>query len=556
MRLLSATLLTAITLSGAVHEGEPVVGYPRPSSQGVSVSVELRRLVLSGHLSDLRWPDFSDYRNTLASLYEPVNYSPVWLAEGRVSPQAKAIIEMMRDASEKGLSPQDYDAAKLAEWADQLSPTASADSMAHLDLALSIAAMRYISALHNGRVDPHQAHFGLRQGNEQFDLAAFLREKILATQNVRREIEGIEPPFIGYRHTEAALVRYLALEKQDVAKLPDRPRANLKPGQAYADLPALAARLALLGDLPSPQEAQADIYRGAIVDAIKKFQRRHGLPPSGIVDAPTYRALTTPLSKRVSQLQLTLERWRWLRADILPAIVVNIPEFELRAFDEDHHVALKMHVIVGKAYRHRTPVFEDSLKSVIIRPYWNVPGSIQRAEIIPNLRKDPNYLEKHRFQLVDKGNGLPGNLSRDDVVARLATGSFRVRQLPGPANSLGLLKFDFPNQYNVYMHGTPQQDLFSQTRRDFSHGCIRVEDPVSLATWVLQGEGNWSRQRIVDAMNVPETVTIPVRRPITILLLYGSVVVEDSGEIHFFDDIYGHDALLQRQLAHGYPFPR
>jgi L,D-transpeptidase YcbB len=191
MRLLSATFLTVITLSGAAHEREPVQGYPWPTSEGVSVSVELRRLVLSGHLSDLRWPEFSDYRKSLESLYEPVNYSPAWLADGRLSPQAKVLVAVIRDACEKGLSPQDYDAPKIAEWADQIDSGASANRMPQLDLALSIAAMRYISALHNGRVDPHQAHFGLRRGNEQLDLAAFLREHILASQNVRQKLKRL-----------------------------------------------------------------------------------------------------------------------------------------------------------------------------------------------------------------------------------------------------------------------------------------------------------------------------------------------------------------------------
>ena len=555
MRLLSATLLTAMTLSGPAHQREPAEAVARPADKGVSVSTELRQLVLSGHLTGLRWPEFPDYRKGMVSLYDPGNYSPVWLADGRPSPQAKALIAAIYDSSEKGLSPADYDAAKLGEWADQLDPTVP-DSVAHFDLALSIAAMRYISALHNGRVDPHQAHFGLRRGNEQLDLAAFLQEHILSSNNVPRELEGIEPPFIGYRQTEAALARYLALEKKDVAKLPTRPRGNLKPGQAYADLPALAARLALLGDIALSQEIQGNIYQGPIVDAVKKFQSRHGLPASGILDVPTYRALTTPLSKRVLQLQLTLERWRWMRIDMLPAIVVNIPEFELRAFDENHRVAVKMHVIVGKAYRHRTPVFEDILESIVIRPHWNVPGSIQRAEIVPSLRRDPGYLEKHHFEVVDAGNRPQAMPPRDKLLARLASGDLRVRQIPGPANSLGLLKFNFPNPYNVYLHGTPQQNLFSQPRRDFSHGCIRIEDPVSLATWVLQGDGDWGREKIVNAMNARETFSIPVRRPITVLLLYGSAVVEETGDVYFFNDIYGHDAALEKQLAHGYPYPR
>jgi len=556
MRLLSAILLTAMALSATAQGVDRARVLPRSEVDVSSAPAELRKLVRSGYLADLRWPDFADYRQSLESLYEASGYSPVWFANGRLSVQARALIAVIESASEKGLNPQDYDASKLSEWADQLGSVTSAGGTARLDVGLSVAAMRYISALHSGRINPQRALFALARRDERLALSAFLRDHILLSQNVRQEIEGIEPPFPGYRRTEAVLVKYLAIEKNDVSKLPSRPRGNLKEGQAYGDLPALAARLALLGDLASPEEVQGKIYRGPIVEAMKRFQNRHGLAVSGTLDAATYRALATPLSKRVLQLQLTLERWRWLPTDVLPAVVVNIPEFELRAFGENHRVALKMPVIVGKAYRHRTPVFEDRLESIIIRPYWNVPVSIQKAEIVRDLRRDPTYLQKHRFQLVDRGNKPQATPPREELVARLASGALRVRQMPGPGNSLGLLKFNFPNEYNVYLHGTPQQNLFSQARRDFSHGCIRIEDPVFLAAWVLEGEGSWNRERIVDAMNAEQTLTIPVHRPITVLILYGSAVVEETGEVHFFDDVYGYDVVLEHQLAHGYPYSR
>jgi L,D-transpeptidase YcbB len=288
---------------------------------------------------------------------------------------------------------------------------------------------------------------------------------------------------------------------------------------------------------------------------VKHFQRRHGLVSNGIIDAATRRQLNTPLSRRVVQLQLAMERMRWLPHDFAqPPIVVNIPEYRLYAINEQYSSAFTMNVIVGRAYGHQTPVFANEIESVIVRPYWNVPASIARLELIPHLENDPSYFSKNSYEVVDRnekivGEGPISKETRNQIVA----GGLRVRQTPGPGNALSLLKFEFPNRYDVYMHGTPSTQLFSRSRRDFSHGCIRVEDPVALAKWVLRGMPEWTEERIRNAMNDDETIEVRLKEPIPVLILYSTAVVLEGNEVRFLDDIYGLDADLERALTQDVP---
>ena len=243
-------------------------------------------------------------------------------------------------------------------------------------------------------------------------------------------------------------------------------------------MPQLAALLRVTGDLPADATLPADgnVYQAPLVDAVKQFQGRLGRTVDGRITTQTVADLNVPLSTRVRQMQLTLERWRWLPLGLHAApIVANIPEFRLRAYDENFNVALTMNVVVGKAYDHNTPVFEDSMQYVIFRPYWNVPYSIAKAEFLPKVARDPDYLSKKGFEVVNSRQEVvaSGPVSAD-VLQQLRAGKLFIRQRPGPKNSLGLVKFIFPNDYNVYMHDTPAQEFFSKTRRDFSHGCIRL----------------------------------------------------------------------------------
>lgn len=553
-RKLLPILLVAIVTATPIRTGSPdSVRPPAPPP-----SAALREILRSGRLEALRWPAFANLSASLSKLYEDHGYSLLWFAGDRLNDRAIAAVDVLGHADETGLNPDDYDAARLSRWTSEFRQPSSPPELgtAQYDMALTISLMRYASALHQGRINPRQVRFSLRQ-KDALDAAAFVHTWLHSGENLATVLSTIEPPFRGYQRTRAALAHYLQLAAKGDGDLPAPPRRPLRPGQPSADLPALAARLALLGDLTAPaaEAGQTGRYDEPLVSAVRHFQSRHGLAPTGILDTITYRELATPLAQRVEQLQLTLERWRWLPSSVLPAIAVNIPEFELRAFEQDGSVALRMHVIVGKAYRHRTPVFEDRLQSVIVRPNWNVPPAIQRAEIVPALRADPAWLGKHDMVVVDEKNQQKSGLAGEDLLQQLATGKLRVRQVPGPQNSLGLLKFHFPNDYSVYMHGTPAQKLFSRSRRDFSHGCIRVEDPVSLAEWVLRDEPGWNREKILTATAGTRTIEIPVHRPIAVLILYATAVVEENGEVYFYDDLYGYDAELSKALAPGYLWP-
>jgi murein L,D-transpeptidase YcbB/YkuD len=237
---------------------------------------------------------------------------------------------------------------------------------------------------------------------------------------------------------------------------------------------------------------------------------------------------------------------------------VNIPEFRLRALDNSGKIVLTMNVIVGKALRHETPVFTKDMQYVVFRPYWNVPPSIQRSEIVPAVQRDRSYIARKNYEVTTHAGQVvtSGEIS-DEVLEQLRAGKLAVRQKPGPTNALGLVKLIFPNAYNVYLHSTPSPQLFSKTRRDFSHGCIRVEKPEELAAWALQGKPEWTLDKVRTAMQSGrDNVQVNLPKPIPVLIIYGTAVTDQAGSVHFYEDIYGHDAELRKALAKGYPYHR
>jgi murein L,D-transpeptidase YcbB/YkuD len=256
-------------------------------------------------------------------------------------------------------------------------------------------------------------------------------------------------------------------------------------------------------------------------------------------------------------MQLTLERWRWLPTNYQPpVVVVNIPEFHLRAYDKDLTQGVSMKVVVGKAYGHHTPVFSSTMTRVVFRPYWQVPQSIARAEMIPHLLAHPEILTIGDFELTDRvGKVVSTQDVTQETVDQLRAGKLLIRQKPGPINALGLVKFVFANSYNVYMHDTPIVESFANSRRDFSHGCIRLEEPADLAAWVLRDNTGWTPDRIRSAMKDSVTQEVNLAHPIPVIIVYGTVVVLDDGVVYFYDDVYGHDSALERVLAKGYPYP-
>ena len=422
---------------------------------------------------------------------------------------------------------------------------------------LSVSLLRYVSALNVGRVNPRHLKFNLDLNHKKTDLPRFLSQISQASDTVPL-LDEVEPQEDGYLRTFQALRTYLSLGQQDRPEKLPVPEKPAVPGGTYSGIALLVTKLKLVGDLPANATLQQGSvkYEGDVVEAVKRFQLRHALAVTGSLGPETVRQLNVPIADRVRQLQFALERWRWLPHDVAtPLIAVNVPAFRLYGFDEPHHISLEMNVVVGKAMRSETPAFIGSMTYLVFRPDWGVPLVIVRKEIIPPLQKDPSYLAKNGYDLFDtSGKVISGAQVTPEQIQLLRAGKLSVRQRPGPKNALGSVKFMFPNTYLVYLHDTPKTELFSRSRRDFSYGCIRVQDPPALAAWVLQSKPEWTKERIRAAMNGEKIVQVNLSSAIPVLILYGTARVDEDGLVDFYDDIYGHDAKLALALAKGYPF--
>jgi murein L,D-transpeptidase YcbB/YkuD len=482
--------------------------------------------------------------------------APLWQdASGRPTANARDAIALLTDAASEGLDPAAYSAASLASRAAGLL-AASPDARMAWDVGLSLAMLRYLRDLHFGRVEPKSLGFRVSEPRvEVHDVVTTLAAAI-ASGRVAQLAADLAPPLAQYQALRDALARYRRLGERSPEENLSVPAAPVRVGDRYADLGALRERLIAFGDLPADAQAVAGAgYDAELAAGVTRFQARHGLATDGVLGKATLAALNVPIAERVVQIELALERLRWLpHPDGQRLIAINIPMFRLWAWDgaaQTAQPALAMDVIVGRALRTQTPVFADEMRYLVFRPYWNVPRSITRNETLPAIARDPGYLAKNDMEIVqgqtDAARVLPATPAN---IALLREGVLRVRQRPGPANSLGLVKFIFPNDANIYLHSTPAQSLFARSRRDFSHGCVRVADPVALAEWVLKDQPQWTRERIVAAMQETPSLRVNLTRPVPVLLYYVTALVSpEDGRLHFSDDIYGHDKKLARALA-------
>ena len=365
------------------------------------------------------------------------------------------------------------------------------------------------------------------------------------------------------------LGRYRALAADTSLGIIAEPMATLRPGDVYGDAARLTRMLIAFGDLPPDSHLTAGFgsaptagwpptnqsrYEGPLVDGVRQFQRRHGLDADGVIGRRTLAALRVPLSWRVRQIELALERQRWLpHPSDEREILINIPMFRLWAWEPNRSApSFSMGVIVGRAIRTETPIFVQDMLDVIFRPYWNIPRSIVRNELLPLITADPEYLARQNMEIVDgAGDDAAVVEPTVDHLDQLRQGRLRLRQRPGPRNALGLVKFVFPNEEHVYLHDTPAQRLFSRARRDFSHGCVRVEAAFDLAAWALADRPDWTRERIEEAVaDDAPTRSVRLAHPIRVVLFYATAAVwPEDGTLHFADDIYRHDERLDRALS-------
>jgi L,D-transpeptidase YcbB len=519
---------------------------------------ELRILVESGHLPDLQWPNFSEHRDAVKEFYDLAGYSVAWSQAGKPTAQAIELIRILEDADQKGLDNKDYDGARWQERLKTLqSPSTAAESaLIKFDVALTVSAIRYGLDLHLGKVNPKALHKDFDPDVHKHDPGAYLWEKVVGAQSVKEALAPIESTYPRYQRTLVVLQKYMNMEKEEVPDPLPQVKKPITAGEQYEATGKLVRRLQFLGDLaPSVSVPPNSLeYSGAVAEGVKHFQLRHGLDASGKLGPQTITELNRPMSERAEQLRLMLERFRWMPHSFAqPPIIVNIPEFVLRAYDSSLHPTLIMPVVVGRALRTETPVLEEEMKYLIFWPYWNVPPSILRAEIVPKITKDPAYLQKNNFEVTTySGEVVTDSVVSEEVLAQLRAGKLMVRQKPGQKNALGLIKFVFPNADNIYLHSTPSQALFEESRRDFSHGCIRVEDPRALATWVLRNNPGWTRERVEAAFQAQKEEQVNLAHEIPVLILYGTAIANEDGQVYFFEDIYGYDKALAKLFAQAY----
>ncbi len=493
-------------------------------------------------------------------LYETTGGHPLWLIDGRPRPEIAVLRDSIRRASDDGLNPSDYD----LRAADTLQSSSGRglfkkggdlEPLVDADVRLSYTFLKFARHLERGRVPPGQvdAHWFGTQRDE--DLVQALKVA-LESGRLRESLEKLESQHAQYAALKKVLARYReAAAAGGWSALPAgwAPRA----GRPDPEVAVLRAHLIATGDLPAPAAAPAapagapaasSVFDATTRDALKHFERRHGLVPDGRLDREVRAALNVPVEERIRQIELNLERWRWLPDTLGDRyVLVNIPTFHLTAVDHGQ-VALQMRVVAGKE-DSPTPIFSDEMTTVVFSPYWNVPPDIARNETIPAVVRDPGYLGRNNLEVVRAGRVLdPWGVDWS------RPGKIQFRQRPGAHNALGGVKFMFPNQFDVYLHDTPADALFARVERDYSHGCVRIEKPFEMAQWVLQDRPEWTSEKIQAAMNSGKEQHVALKHHIPVYIVYETVWVDEDGTVEFRDDIYGHDA-RQEQILPASPIP-
>jgi murein L,D-transpeptidase YcbB/YkuD len=541
-----------------------VLGGLASPARGDELEQGIAKLVREGRHPDLRWPDFADVRATVDTLYRRNAGRPLWLEAGRPTVRAQQVLARIQAAPWDGLDPDDLDAGRLASAARELhSPAAGhrAGELARFDVALTVATARHLSTLERGRISPRRAHATLDIPRPPFDLAGAV-EQVRRSDDVSDAFRRVEPGFAIYRGLKRGLARVLAISRDStLLPLPPMPKL-LEPGAGYPGAGDLRRLLTALGDLspdPTPPAAEADtVYDSTLVEGIRRFQQRHGAKGDGRVGPATQRQLGRPFGERIRQIELSLERLRWLPRDYAAApVFVNVPSFRLLAVgsaSDTSAPSLAMDVVVGAAYQHETPVFVGRMTHVVLRPYWDVPLSIQRKEIRPKAVRDPSYLTRNRYELIRDGRVVAADAANAGDIGR----AVRVRQRPGEGNALGDVKFMLPNPHSVYLHDTPARSKFEEERRDFSHGCIRLSRPFDLLRFIVDRDqpGAWPPARVDSALALDTPTQIDLRTPLPVHIVYATVLAREDGDVLYFTDLYGHDEELTRLLRRGYPYPR
>ncbi|MGZ8414288.1 MAG: L,D-transpeptidase family protein [Gemmatirosa sp.] len=483
----------------------------------------------------------------MRDLYQIFGDAPLWLEPDGVKDRADALLRAIERAPEDGLSVDAYpvDSIRRIVEGSTRGEAPSAQALANADVMLTSAYVAYAADMLRGQVDPRSVSQAWHIGGQGQELDSALAQGIRSL-SMDTALAAMAPQDRDYQLLKQGYARYQRIAAGGGwATVPAGPVLRHGAASTPTRLDALRARLQAEGYLAdngatsgstaapprstvAPDAATGSRYDAALAGAVARFQKRHGFAPDSVLREATVRALNVPAAYRAKQMAANLERHRWLpRALGKRYIYVNVPSFRLDAYDGGQQV-LTMRVVVGDEYKDKaTPAFSDSLETVVFRPYWNITDDIAAKETWPKIRADPGYMSTNNMETFTEG------------------GTTRLRQRPGSSNSLGLVKFLFPNSFNIYLHDTPDKSHFAKADRAASHGCIRLQHPDQLAQLVL----GWSADSVQHLMNRgPDNHAVRLSAKIPVYIVYFTAYGRD-GQLHFADDLYGRDDALERQIA-------
>jgi L,D-transpeptidase YcbB len=481
--------------------------------------------------------------------YDNENYM-AWDSLENANGLADKFITRLEHCDEDGLNPSEYHIPELRELMSKIALPALKDSARkNLDILLTTEMLRYGAEMREGLMRNRKKDFGWVISAINIPIDSLVKI-VIANRNKPDPFQVFTPPHPEYQKLRDALKKY-----REAAKGTEWPLLSgfkkLRVGDTSENTHILREILSITGDF---NPGQANFFKPEVFDrnlelAVKNFQTRNGIDPEGIVAGKTLTALNISIQDRIKQILVNMERWR-LVPDFPPRyLLVNVPAFRLFVYDDDKEV-MNMKTIVGKDYR-ATPVFNDNLSNIVFSPYWNIPNSITKSEILPAWYKNSMYLEEHNMEAVDGfdtgAHVVPyWRINWHDI--EKPDFHFRIRQRPLGDNPLGSIKFLFPNNYNVYLHGTSSPGLFNKVVRMYSHGCIRIEDPVKLAEFLLRDQPEWDVMRIEDYMNRGHETWIKVTK-IPVYILYFTAWVDEDGKMQFRNDIYNIDKALANAMG-------
>ncbi|HEX6645374.1 MAG TPA: L,D-transpeptidase family protein [Gemmatimonadales bacterium] len=503
---------------------------------------------LAAELADSAPPEFAGRSawEVTRGIYEDAGGAPIWLDGGKPSKRARELVDAIAGAEDQGLRTAEYDLAGLGDalrraYKDEGSEPAE---LAEVDLRLTSLYVEHGRHLLAGRFDPARISDGWFIRTRLAAVDSAIRSR--ATGDVADAFAGFLPRTPDYQVLMDARSRYAAIA--EAGGFPEV-GGTAEPGDSGAVVAAIVKRLVMEGDLDSAASA-IRTYDSTVARAVAHFRNRFGIEPGSTVDRATLAAMKVPAAERVRQVELNLERLRWLPESFGDRYVaVNIPDFLLRAYDGGKEV-MTMRVIVGDEYDGSTPVFADTMTLAVFRPYWNVPSGIARDEILPLVQQNASYLERNEYEVVPANGSTPVDPRSIDWEDLDSTNfPYAIRQKPGDRNALGLVKFLFPNRFDIYMHDTPADHLFHRHKRALSHGCIRLEHPDRFAEFALDGTGDgWTPERIREAMHGEENREVKLGRPVPVYILYLTAFARD-GRVHFRPDLYGADKRGMERLG-------